>query len=216
VSLLAFDHLVVAADTLEQGVAWCEAALGVTPGPGGRHALFGTHNRLMAIASERFPQAYLEIIAIDLEAPLPARPRWFGLDDAALRASLRESPRLLHAVVRTNEIDSQCQALCDLGHQPGERLRASRGALSWQILVRPDGALDGGGALPTLIQWDGAHPTEAMPPSGLALQRLVLRGLAPRVRQLLTMPGVEWLDAPGPALCATLSTPRGDVILESR
>jgi hypothetical protein len=29
------DHLVVAARTLDEGVAWCEATLGVTPGPGG-------------------------------------------------------------------------------------------------------------------------------------------------------------------------------------
>ena len=36
------DHLVVAARTLVEGVAWCEATLGVVPGPGGEHALFGT------------------------------------------------------------------------------------------------------------------------------------------------------------------------------
>ncbi len=29
------DHLVVAARTLEDGVAWCEATLGVTPGLSG-------------------------------------------------------------------------------------------------------------------------------------------------------------------------------------
>lgn len=210
------DHLVIGADTLEQGVAWCEATLGVTPGPGGRHPLFGTHNRLLTIAGEGFPRAYLEIIAPDPEAPPPARPRWFGLDDPALRAALREAPRLLHAVVRSSTIDGHRRVLLDAGHEPGEVLRASRGALSWQILVPPDGALEAGGALPTLIQWEGAHPTDAMPPSGLALQCLVLRGLGQRVRERMDIPGVEWLDAPGPALCATLSTPRGELILESR
>lgn len=212
----ALDHLVVAADTLAQGVAWCESTLGVTPGPGGRHALFGTHNRLLSLADDRFPQAYLEIIAVDPEAPPPARPRWFGLDDEALQASLRESPRLLHAVVRSTRIDLHRKCLLALGHQPGEPLRASRGTLSWQIAVRPDGALEAGGALPTLIQWDSAHPTDTMLPSSVALRRLMLRGPGPRVRELLTIPGVEWLDAPGPALCATLSTPRGEVTLESR
>jgi hypothetical protein len=210
------DHLVIGADTLEQGVAWCEATLGVTPGPGGRHALFGTHNRLLTIACERFPRAYLEIIAPDPEAPPLARPRWFGLDDPTLRVDLREAPRLLHAVVRTGAIDDHRRALIDAGHQPGEVLRASRGALSWQILVRPDGALDAGGALPTLIQWEGAHPTDAMPASGLALQWLALRGLEPQVRGLLDIAGVEWLDATSPAVCVTLSTPRGERILESR
>ena len=84
----AVDHLVVAAATLEQGVAWCEARLGVTPGPGGRHVLFGTHNRLLKIATPVFSDAYLEIIAIDPEAPPQRRPRWFGLDDPALQQQL--------------------------------------------------------------------------------------------------------------------------------
>ena len=45
------DHLVLAANTLEQGVQWCEERLGITPGLGGEHALFGTHNRLFKIAT---------------------------------------------------------------------------------------------------------------------------------------------------------------------
>ena len=57
------DHLVIAASTLEQGVEWCEAHLGITPGTGGEHALFGTHNRLFKIATPTFPTAYFEIIA---------------------------------------------------------------------------------------------------------------------------------------------------------
>ena len=32
------DHIVVAARTLEEGSAWVEAALGVAPVPGGKHA----------------------------------------------------------------------------------------------------------------------------------------------------------------------------------
>ena len=62
------DHLVVVAKTLEQGVKWCEAKLGITPGPGGEHAQFGTHNRLFKIANPTNPLAYLEIIAIDPDA----------------------------------------------------------------------------------------------------------------------------------------------------
>jgi Glyoxalase-like domain len=57
------DHLVVAADTLEQGASWCEATLGVAPAPGGEHPLMGTHNRLLRIATVNYPRAYLEIIA---------------------------------------------------------------------------------------------------------------------------------------------------------
>src|SRR6478735_419898 len=69
------DHLVVAARTLDQGVQWCEATLGVTPGAGGEHPLMGTHNRLLRIATVQYPRAYLEIIAIDPAAQTPSRRR---------------------------------------------------------------------------------------------------------------------------------------------
>ena len=51
------DHLVVVAHTLEQGVQWCEATLGITPAPGGEHAQYGTHNRLFKIATPAHPLA---------------------------------------------------------------------------------------------------------------------------------------------------------------
>ena len=70
-TFVAVDHLIVAAPSLDAGVAWCERTLGVTPGPGGQHPQMGTHNRLLKIASDAYPQAYLEIIAIDPAAPHP-------------------------------------------------------------------------------------------------------------------------------------------------
>ena len=47
--LATLDHLVVLAPSLASGVAWAEATLGVTPGPGGEHSLMGTHNRLLRL-----------------------------------------------------------------------------------------------------------------------------------------------------------------------
>ena len=99
------DHLVVMADTLAQGAAWCEATLGVAAAPGGEHPLFGTHNRLLTIESPAFPLAYLEIIAINPEATgdrqtgAAGLKRWFDMDDAALREQVRaHGPRLIHWV----------------------------------------------------------------------------------------------------------------------
>ena len=165
------DHLVVAAATLAQGVAWCEATLGVTPGAGGQHTLMGTHNRLFAIGSAAFPAAYFEIIAIDPEAPPPERARWFGLDDPALQARIAVRPRLVHMVARCLALAARRQALLAAGIKPGEVLSAGRdvpqGRLEWQIVVREDGRLLCDGALPTLIQWQGAHPAESMPASGV-------------------------------------------------
>ena len=92
------DHIVVVAQTLEQGVTWCEATLGITPQPGGDHPQFGTHNRIFKIATPNFPLAYFEIIAIKkiaaqaLNTPLNGKnelkkSRWFDMDDAALQAA---------------------------------------------------------------------------------------------------------------------------------
>jgi hypothetical protein len=216
---LAIDHLVVAAASLEQGVAWCEATLGAIPGPGGRHVLFGTHNRLLKMSTPVFPDAYLELIAVDPAAPPQRRVRWFGLDDPALQQRLAVSPVLMHAVVRTTTLGAQRRSLIAAGLDPGEPVQASRetphGRLAWQILVRADGRLLCGGALPTLIQWEGAHPAAQLPDDGLALRALTLSGVPAAARELLQLRGVQVQTGPGPALAATLLTPRGEVVLES-
>ena len=57
----AVDHLVLGAPTLEAGIAWAEATLGVVPQRGGRHPQWGTHNALVSLGHG----AYLEILARD-------------------------------------------------------------------------------------------------------------------------------------------------------
>jgi hypothetical protein len=217
---VVLDHLVIAAASLDQGVAWCEATLGVTPLPGGQHPLMGTHNRLLKLATPAYPDAYLEIIAIDPAAPPPGRARWFGLGDPALQASLAEhGPRLIHCVARSTMLDMHRWGLITVGCKPGDPVSASRetpaGLLSWQILVRDDGALDGGGALPTLIQWQGPHPATRMPDSGVTLTGLTLNGVPPRARDVLRLRGVVVNPAGSPSLTATLNTPQGAVTLAS-
>ena len=214
---LAVDHLVVAALTLQQGVQWCAATLGVTPGPGGEHTLMGTHNRLLSVAAPGFALAYLEIIAINPATPGPTagRQRWFGLDDPAVQARLaKQGPQLLHWVARSTSLATHQLALQQLGLQPGAPVAASRptpaGLLRWQMLLRRDGSTLFGGAWPTLIEWHGLHPAQAMPPSGITLLGLQLRGGLPAAAQaLLQMPGLETVDGAGPALTVTLQTPLG-------
>jgi hypothetical protein len=213
----AVDHLVVGAYTLEQGAAWCERVLGAAPAPGGKHVLMGTHNRLMAIGSAAFPQAYLEIIAIDAGAPPPSRVRWFGLDESATMARLRERPRLLHWVARCTRLDATLAALAAQGIDAGQAVPAERaspnGIYRWRIAGRADGRLLFGGALPTLIEWSGMHPTDHLPASAVALQSLTLGGLPAAAVQALALQGVA--QAPGAALRAALDTPRGPVELSS-
>ena len=158
-----FDHLVVAARTLEEGAAWVEAKLGVKMSGGGKHAAMGTHNRLLKIG----PAMFLEVIAIDPDAPQPARPRWFELDTPAMRERLARGPELIHWVERTDDIEA---ALRDYS-EPVEILSLSRGPYRWRIGVPRDGRRPGAGSLPTLIQWEGGlHPAEALPDSGCALE----------------------------------------------
>jgi len=186
----AFDHLVVGAATLDEGVRWCEATLGRLPAPGGAHPLFGTHNRLLRLAGA--DRAYLEIIAINPAAvPTRAAPlkRWFDLDHPALRERLRaQGPQPIHWVARVDHIEAARQAWLALGIDPGPVLTASRetprGLLQWRITVRDDGARHFDGVLPTLIQWGGLHPVAHLPESGLQLQSLTL--VHPRAAALKT------------------------------
>ena len=212
---LAVDHLVIGAASLGEGVAWCESVLGVTPGPGGQHPLMGTHNRLLRLQAPAAAPAYLEIIAIDPQAPAPGRARWFGLDAANFSAG----PRLLHWVARCAALEPALAALHALGLEVGRPQAAERqtpqGRLAWRLNVRDDGALLAGGALPTLIEWGAVHPSTAMPPAGLVLRGLSLRGVTASAASVLAAPGVAFVESAGSALTAVLDTPRGRVILES-
>jgi hypothetical protein len=214
------DHLIVAAATLDEGVRWARETLGVEPGPGGRHTAMGTHNRLLRLSSAAFPRCYLEIIAIDPEAPAPQRLRWFGLDDPVLQTRLREGgPRLVHVVVRSAMLETHRWALANKGLNPGEVMTLQRetahGPLSWQICVRTDGRLLTEGVVPSLMQWDSAHPTERMLDQGLALQSLQLDGLPAVARDALRIGGVQVdADAP-PRITAVVQTPGGPVTLQS-
>jgi hypothetical protein len=217
------DHLVVAARSLAQGMAWCEATLGVTPAAGGNHPLMGTHNRLLKIASPAYARTYLEIIAIDPAAADPRRKRWFDLDDPALREGIRDQPRLVHFVARCELAEVAGSALDSLGIDRGPLLAAQRetpgGLLRWKISVRDDGQRLFYGTLPTLIGWDGAHPSDSLPDSGLTL--LSMTATHSRPEDLFAAYRAIHLDQVGvdagpPNLSATLMTPRGEVTLESK
>ena len=226
------DHLVVLATSLASGVAWAEATLGVTPGPGGEHPLMGTHNRLLRLrtssdqATAQPGAAYLEIIAINPAASpalvAPAR-RWFDMDDPTLRERVaQQGPQLVHWVARVPALAAALQAWQQLGIDRGEARAASRptpgGLLQWQISLRPDGQRLFDGCLPTLIEWGPHHPTDTMADSGLTLQSLKLQH--PQAAQLQSACDAIGLNevviTGGPArLSAQLGTPRGPLTLRS-
>ena len=208
----ALDHLVVAAATLEEGEDYVESRLGARPLRGGKHAAMGTHNSLLKLGEK----IYLEVIAIDPDGVAPGRPRWFGLDTAALRAAVQGAPRLIHWVARTDDIFAAgraCRVDCGQVHA------MARGTFEWRITIPADGHLPGGGVLPTLIQWaDERHPTDAMPDAGIRL--VALAGAHPEPDAIRsTLAALSLADtlkvtfAVTPRVAAMLRTARGPLVL---
>ena len=213
------DHIVIAAATLDAGVAWAEDRLGVKPMPGGQHGAMGTHNALLRLG----PQCYLEVIAIDPSGLAPARPRWFSLDEPEMQARLAASPALITWVVRTPSLASACARVPDLG----EIMPMTRNAFRWKISVPDSGSLAWGGILPTAIQWeegdDGVvhHPCEVLPESGCELVSLRLShpaavlgtsGIVALFRELRIAGPVDLKSGPK-SLAAVIRSPRGAVVL---
>ncbi len=199
--LLQLDHLVVAAATLSEGIAYVEGQLGVPLQAGGKHTFMGTHNALLKLGSG----VYLEVISVDPETPKPLRPRWFNLDQLKL-----PQPRLVHWVARTDDIDTLSQEFdfC------GPVIAASRGSLHWKITIPDDGAMPYDGTFPTLIEWpQGPHVSDRMEDQGCSLAALFIQhekadDIAKRVGQDIA--GQQLYFSSGPAkLTATISTLRG-------
>lgn len=209
------DHIVIAAQDLEQGVDHIREALGVDIPPGGKHQSMATHNLLMQLGND----AYLEVIAIDNEGRSPRHPRWFGLDSARMRAAIRQQPQLITWVMNTPDLQ---QLAAQAGFDIGIPTELSRDDLSWQIALPEDGRLLGDGMLPYCIQWHSSpHPSRGMADTGCLLQDLTIHHNRPRWldEQLDALDAghlvnVEALpDSASPYLSVTIDTPSGTVTL---
>jgi hypothetical protein len=160
--MLALDHIVVAAPSLGEGVAHVRAQVGVEMPKGGEHPLMGTHNHLVRLGTDEF----LEVIAVNPDAPAPARPRWFGLDHPVA------APRLSHWVVRC---DDMAAARPHLPEDLGSPIPVTRGDLRWVLTVPEDGSLPMAGVMPSLIEWQSFPlPPTRMAGAGLSLRSLTL------------------------------------------
>jgi hypothetical protein len=155
--MLKLDHIAIIAPSLEAGAAHVREQLGVMVQPGGEHPEMGTHNLLLRLSDEVF----LEVIAANPDAERPARPRWFGLDDAeAVRSAWDDGRRLRGWVAQTRDLDS---ILSRHGDLLGRKIRVSRGDRSWFFAVRPDGSLPAEGVAPSAMDWEvRGNPAPAM------------------------------------------------------
>lgn len=200
-SVLRLDHLAVGCGALAEGVAAVEVALGVPLAPGGEHAEFGTHNRLLSLG----PSEYLEVIAVNPAAPAPGRPRWFDLD------RFGGPPRLTNWVAAC---DDMAGALAASPEGAGVPMDLARGDFRWTMAVPGDGVLPFAGAFPALIRWQGTtHPAPRLPDHGVRLTALHLRhpqaeALRAALGPLLADPRVT-IGSGAPGLSASFATPAG-------
>lgn len=198
---LVLDHLAITARTLDEGATWVRDMLGVEMPPGGSHPRMGTHNRLLALG----PADFLEVIAVDPDAPAPGVGRWYGLD------SFDDSPRIATWILGTPDIARSL----DAAHpDSGPAIEAIRGDLEWLISVPADGSMPMQGACPTLIQWPpGPLPVTRMQGRGCSLQSLTIRHpeadtIAARLKGQLHDSRVTFETGPM-GLAATFDTPSG-------
>ena len=162
------DHLVVAARDLEAGREYICEMLGVDVPIGGEHKMMGTHNRVMTLGGG----VYLEIIAISPDLQAPEIPRWFGLDDPAVRESIAQKPKLLTWAVNTDDLN---QLVSGSAIPLGQIAEAQRDNLKWKVALTEDGRLPAAGFLPLSIQWlVDFHPSTRMADLDCRLEKLLL------------------------------------------
>ena len=157
------DHLVISGETLEEAVDFVESSLDIRMQEGGRHELFGTHNKLLALDND----LYLECIAVDAKAIKPKHPRWFNLDNFSGK------PRLSNWVCSCEDLKYE---LAKIRVDLGRVIDVSRGDYSWRITVPENGVLPFDGCFPALIKWPSIqkHPLVTLTPSGVSLKSLTI------------------------------------------
>lgn len=203
--IVQLDHIAVAGQTLAEAVAHVEEALGVSMQPGGQHAKFGTHNRLLGLAEG----LYLEAIAIDPQAADPGRPRWFDLD------RFDGAPRLTNWICRCDDLEASL-AVMPVG--AGAPVNLARGDLRWRMAVPESGWLPYDNLFPPLIQWQGdLHPGTMLAGSGCALRRLIVIHPQAGILRDLLLPDMQGdlvvFEAGQAGLRAEIDTPHGMRVL---
>lgn len=205
-ALLELDHFALSCTVLDQGTKHVENALGVQLQTGGKHDLMATHNTLLGLQNS----LYFEVIATDPDAPAPARPRWFNLDEFTGR------PRMTNWVFRTPDINAALEALPGGFGTP---LALQRGDLSWKMAVPENGILPWGGWAPAIIEWEGdLHPCNLLQASPVTSHDITLKhpeadDMARALGPFIPSSTAQFLRSDTPALAVVFDCPNGRVTL---
>lgn len=167
--MLQLDHITVIAPSLADGVAHVRTCLDIDVPFGRQHQDMGTHNHLLRLGE----RVYLEIIAVDPDAPRPARRRWFGLDDqAAVRAAWDSGFRLRGWVARTTDIEA---VLSEHAGMLGRKVAFSSRNGDFFFAIPDDGSLPLDGVAPSVIDRQGKPPpVAAMADPGARLHSVII------------------------------------------
>ena len=206
------DHFTLGANNLDDGITYLQDHMGITMPRGGQHPLMSTHNCVMATGEGQF----MEMIAIDPDAPTPERTRWFSLDEERTITRLAQRPRALCWVVDTPDLDKiVANSPIDLGAP----IEMSRGDRTWRLTVPKDGALPEQGLIPAFIEWSpGPHPSSVQQDLGIRLHEICishpdLASLRP-IFEALDIAHLVRFSEGEKALSFEVETPKGRIILD--
>jgi len=160
------DHIVLGANTLQEGTDYVEKKLGLSLSEIGFHHHMGTHNRVIKIGEN----IYLEVIAIDPNANKPKHFRWFNLDIEEQQARLKISPQIIGYVIENKNKDML------KFYNPF--FKASRGDYRWEFAMpkcdnnQIKNELIESGLVPSLIKWKSKKPVDQMVDNYFELEKI--------------------------------------------
>jgi hypothetical protein len=200
---LEVDHVVIAVRDLEAAGRELERRYGLASIEGGRHAGWGTANRIAPLG-----EAYLELITVVDEAE--AAGSAFGSWVAA--GIQREPARPLGWVARTDRLDEVAERLgltVDAGSRPARDGRMLRWRLAGveEAIAEP--------VLPFLVEWGEGTPLPGRAPithpaGAVELARLELDGDPDRVAAWLGDASLPVAVRPGAPAVTAVVLARGD------
>ncbi len=207
------DHILLACDDLERGIALVADHTGARAAFGGVHPGRGTQNALLSLGERH----YLEIIAPD---PKQTTVQPFA---AEMLKKVKESstPRLIGWAAHPGDIDAFAKKLRAAkisfnGPNPGSRALPDGRTLHWKTLNLAD---DHHGVLPFFIEWsaDSVHPSVDAP-HGCRLDRFAIADPDPAALKA-TLKRLD-LDVPvergeRPQLRARITGPKGTLSVTS-
>ena len=160
------DHVVIAANNLDEGTSYVENKLNVKLSNIGYHKDMGTHNRVVKISKS----VYLEVISIDPNCEQIKSKRWFNLDSSKLQSQLRKSPRVIGYVIEntTKKILKYYEPF----------FKAKRGEYKWKFAmpcnnskISADQSYQNG-IIPSIINWESEKPINKMQDNHLNLEKI--------------------------------------------